>query len=104
VRGPTQRSRLSGGAGGPDSSSLVKVQGSIGPTIPNEPRRPRRHDAQDGRRDGSVDGMDSSRFSRGGVCREETWVATTNQEKADIDATTVVLASNKAHASACPTQ
>ena len=40
---------------------------------------------------GSIDGMDSSRFSRGRMCREETWVATTNQEEADMDATTVAV-------------
>ena len=35
--------------------------------------------------------MDSSRFFHGRMCREETWVATTNQEEADMDATTVAV-------------
>ena len=40
---------------------------------------------------GCSDGMDSSRFSRGRMCREEMWVATTNQEEAEMDATTVTV-------------
>jgi transposase len=35
--------------------------------------------------------MDSSRFFRGRMCREETWVATTNQEEANMDAATVAV-------------
>jgi hypothetical protein len=39
---------------------------------------------QDARRVGSIDGMDSFRFSRGRMCREE-------QEEADMDAKTVAV-------------
>jgi transposase len=55
-------------------------------TLATEPRRGRYVCA-----DGSSDGMDSSRSFRGRMCREETWVATTNQEEANMDATTVAV-------------
>ena len=53
--------------------------------------------ASDGGRADSNDGMDSSRFFRGRMCREETWVATTNQEEADMDTTTVAVDLAKEH-------
>ena len=39
--------------------------------------------------DGSSNGLDSSRCFLGRICRDETWVAPRNQEKTDMDATTV---------------
>jgi hypothetical protein len=40
---------------------------------------------------GFIDGMDSSRFFRGKMCRDLRGRQATNQEEADMDATTVAV-------------